>query len=95
MLGCSGRVGSRMFLPVPAWESGNPRMVGVVGRELWRPSSPTPLPRQGHLEQVSLEFSRGRIHSLPGQPVGNEGHQCGGLLPKDDSFLAVTAPSLQ
>ena len=51
-------------------------MVGV-GRDLWGSSSPTPLPKQGHLQQaaqdlvqVGLEyFQRRRLHNLPGQPV--------------------------
>jgi len=56
--------------------SQNHRTVGV-GRDLCGSPSPTPLPKQGHLEQdaqdlvqVSLEYlQRRRIHSLPGQPV--------------------------
>jgi len=51
-------------------------MVGV-GRDLWGSSSPTPLLKQGHLEQVAqdrvqvgLEYlQRRRTHNLPGQPV--------------------------
>jgi len=51
-------------------------MVGV-GRDLCGSSSPTPLPKQGHLEQAAqdlvqagLEYlQRRRIHSLSGQPV--------------------------
>jgi len=51
-------------------------MVGV-GRDLWGSSSPTPLPKQGHLEQAAQNLvqagfeylQRRRIHSLPGQPV--------------------------
>ena len=51
-------------------------MVGV-GRDLCGSSSPTPLPKQGHLQQaaqdlvqVGLEcLQRRRLHSLPGQPV--------------------------
>jgi len=51
-------------------------MIGV-GRDLCGSSSPTPLPKQGHLElaaqdfvQAGLEyFQRGRLHNLPGQPV--------------------------
>ena len=51
-------------------------MVGV-GRDLCGSSSPTPLPKQGHLEQaaedlvqVGLEYlQRRRLHNLPGQPV--------------------------
>jgi len=56
--------------------SQNHRMVGV-GRDLWGSSSPTPLPKQGHLQQaaqdlvqVGLEYlQRRRLHNLPGQPV--------------------------
>ena len=56
-------------------ESQNHRIVGV-GRELCGSSIPTPLPKQGHLQQaaedlvqVGLEYlQRRRLHSLPGQP---------------------------
>jgi len=48
-----------------------------VGRDLCGSSSPTPLPKQGHLQQAAqdlvqsgLEYlQRRRLHSLPGQPV--------------------------
>ena len=51
-------------------------MVGV-GRDLCGSSSPTPLPKQGHLQQAArdlvqagLEYlQRRRLHNLPGQPV--------------------------
>ena len=51
-------------------------MVGVR-RDLCGPSSLTPLPKKGHLEQVVQDFiqagleylQRRRLHSLPGQPV--------------------------
>jgi len=51
-------------------------MLGV-GRDLCGPSSPTPLPKQSHLQQAaqdlvqaSLEYlQRRRLHNLPGQPV--------------------------
>jgi len=51
-------------------------MVGV-GRDLCGSSSPTPLPKQGHLQQAAedllqagLEYlQRRRLHHLPGQPV--------------------------
>jgi len=54
----------------------NHRMVGV-GRHLCGSSSPTPLLKQGHLQQpaqdhvqMGLEYlQRRRLHSLPGQPV--------------------------
>jgi len=56
-------------------ESQNHRMVGV-GRDLCGPSSPTPLTKQGHLQQAAqdhaqagLEYlQRRRLHNLPGQP---------------------------
>ena len=49
----------------------------AVERDLCRLSSPTPLPKQSHLEQVEqdlvqagLEYrQRRRLHNLPGQPV--------------------------
>jgi len=72
-------------------KSQNHRMVGVgsdfcgsqnhrmvrVGMDLCGSSSPTPLPKQGHLEQAvqdlvqaGLEYlHRRRLHHLPGQPV--------------------------
>ena len=48
-----------------------------VGRDLCGSSSPTPLPKQGHLEQAAEDLvqaglehlQRRRLHSLPGQPV--------------------------
>ena len=51
-------------------------MVGV-GRDLWGSSSPTTLPKQGHLQQAaqylvqagSEYLQRRRIHNIPGQPV--------------------------
>jgi len=50
-------------------------MVGA-GKDLWRASVPTPLPKQGHLQQAAqdlvqagLEYLWRRLHSLPGQPV--------------------------
>jgi len=54
----------------------NHRMVGI-GRDLCGSSSPTPLPKQGHLQQAAqdpvqddLEYlQRRRLHSLSGQPV--------------------------
>jgi len=56
--------------------SQNHRML-EVGRDLCGSSSPTPVPKQGHLEQAAqdlvqagLEYlQRRRIHSLSGQPV--------------------------
>ena len=57
-------------------ESQNHRIVGV-GRDLCGSSSPSLLPKQGHLQQAAqdlvqagLEYlQRRRLHSLPGQPV--------------------------
>ena len=54
----------------------NHRMVGV-GRDLCGSSSPSPLPKQGHLQkaaqdlvQPGLEYlQRRRLHNLSGQPV--------------------------
>ena len=56
-------------------ESQNHRMVGV-GRDLCGSSSPTLLPKQGHLQQAAKELvqagleylQRRRLHNLPGQP---------------------------
>ena len=56
--------------------SQNHRMVSV-GMDLWRLSSLTLLPKQGHLQQAAqdlvqpgLEYlQRRRFHNLPGQPV--------------------------
>jgi len=56
--------------------SQNHRMVGV-GRDLCGSSSPTPLPRQGHLGQVAQDLvqavfeylQRRGVHNLCGQPV--------------------------
>jgi len=56
-------------------------MVGV-GRDLCGSSSPTPLPKQGLLQQaaqdlvqVGLEYlQRRRLHNLPGQPVSGLHH---------------------
>ena len=54
----------------------NQRTVGV-GRDLCGSSSPTLLPKQGHLQQAAqdlvqagLEYlQRRRLHNIPGQPV--------------------------
>jgi len=51
-------------------------MVGV-GRDLWGSSSPTPLPKQGHLQQAAQDLvqeglvylQRRRHHNPSGQPV--------------------------
>jgi len=57
-------------------ESQNHRMVGI-GRDICGWSSPTPLLKQGCLEQAAHELvqvglaylQRRRLHNLPGQPV--------------------------
>ena len=49
----------------------------LVGRDLCGSSSPTPLPKQGHLEQAAQDLvqvgpeylQRKKLHNLPGQPV--------------------------
>jgi len=54
----------------------NHRMVGVA-RDLWGPSSPTPLPKQDHVEQAAHDLvqagfeylQRRRLHSLSGKPI--------------------------
>jgi len=51
-------------------------MLGI-GRDLCGSSSPTPLTKQGHLEQATRDLvqtgfeylQRRRLHNLPGQPV--------------------------
>jgi len=51
-------------------------MVGA-GMDIWRSSSPIPLPKQIHLEQAAHDpvqvgfdyLQRGRLHNLSGQPV--------------------------
>jgi len=56
--------------------SQNHRVFGA-GRDLYVSSSPTPLLKQGHLQQaaqdrmqVGLEYlQRRKLHNLPGQPV--------------------------
>ena len=66
----------RRSVPSRGTESQNHRMVGV-GRDLCGSSSPTLLPKQGHLQQAAddlvqagLEYlQRKRLHNLPGQPV--------------------------
>ena len=67
---------SRVRQTQVAIESQNHRIVGV-GRDLCGSSSPTLLPKQGHLQQAAqdlvqagLEYlQRRRLHNLPGQPV--------------------------
>jgi len=49
----------------------------AVGRDLWESSSPTRLPKQGHLQQAAQDFVQvgleylqtRRLHNLLGQPV--------------------------
>jgi len=63
-------------MPNPNLRSQNHRTV-EIGRDLWGSSSPTPLPKQGHLQQTAqdlvqagLEYlQRRRLHNLPGQTV--------------------------
>jgi len=63
-------------------QSQNHRVVGV-GRDLCGSSGPTPLPKQGHLQQAAQDLvhagfeylQRRRVHSLPGQPVPVSGRQ--------------------
>ena len=48
-----------------------------VGRDPWRPSSPTSLPKQGHLKQAAQDcipegfeyLQRRRLHKHSGQPA--------------------------
>ena len=79
---CAPEVTQRESRLVRGWirnargESQNHRIVGV-GRDLCGSSSPTLLPKQGHLQQAAqdlvqmgLEYlQRRRLHNLPGQPV--------------------------
>jgi len=68
----------RAFMNNKVWDFilQNHRMAGV-GRDLWGSSGPTPLPKQGHLEQTAQDLvqagfgylQRRRLHNLPGQPV--------------------------
>ena len=72
-------------------------MLGV-GRNLCGSSSPTPLPKQGHLQQaaqdlvqVGLEYLQRRtIHNIPGQPVPVLRHpQSEEILPHVQMELAM------
>jgi len=69
-----------------------------VGRDLCESSSPTLLPKQGHLQQAAqdlvqtgLEYlQRRRIHNLPGQPVPGLRHpQREEVLPHVQTELPV------
>jgi len=80
-------------------ESQNRSMLGV-GRDLCGSSSPTPLPKQGHLQQAAqhlvqggLEYlQRRRLHDPPGQPVPVLRHpQSEEVLPR----VQVELPMLQ
>ena len=56
--------------------------MGETGGDLWRSSGPTPVLKQGHLEQVAqdciqmaFQYLQGwRLHNLSGQPVPVLGH---------------------
>jgi len=72
-------------------------MLGVE-RDLYGLSSPTPLPKQGHLEQAAQDLvqagleclQRRRIHSLSGQPVPVLRHpQSEEILPHIQTELPV------
>jgi len=72
-------------------------MLGV-GRDLCGSSSPTLLPKQGHLQQAAQEFvqavveclRRTRLHNLPGQPVPGLRHPQGEeVLPDVQTELPV------
>ena len=80
-------------------ESQKHRMV-EVGRNHWGSSSPTPLPKQGRLEQAAqnlvqagLEYlQRRRLHNLPGQPVPVLRHpQTVEVLPHVQLFLCLSS----
>jgi len=78
--------------------SQNHRMVGVR-RELCGSCSPTPLLKQGHLQQAAQEFvqagleylQRRRIHNLPGQLVPLLCHTPSEVVP----HVQVELPMLQ
>ena len=72
-------------------------MLGV-GRDLCGSSSPTLLPKQGHLQQAAEDliqagleyFQRRRLHNLPGQPVPVLRHpQREEVLPRVQTELPV------
>ena len=71
-------------------------MVGV-GRDLCGSSSPTFLPKQGHLQQAAEDLvqagheylQRRRLHNLPGQPVPGLRHPQREVLPHVQTELPV------
>ena len=77
-------------------ESQNHRMVGV-GMDLCGSSSPTLLPKQGHLQQAAqdlvragLEYlQRRRLHNLSGQPVPVLRHPQREVLPHVQTELPM------
>ena len=78
-------------------ESQNHRMVGV-GKNLCGSSSPTPLMKQGHLQQAAQKLvqaglqylQRRRLHNLPGQPVPGLRHpQSEEVLPRVQAELPM------
>ena len=68
-----------------------------VGRDLCGSSSPTPLPKQGHLQQAAQELvqagleylQRRRFHNLLGQPVPVLRHPQRGVLPQVQTALPM------
>jgi len=68
-----------------------------VGRDLCGSSSPTPLPKQDHLEQAAEDLfqagfeylQRRRLHNLPGQPVPVLRHPQSEVLPHVQTELPV------
>ena len=87
-------LGARLSLPLDPLISQNHRMFGVE-RDLCGSSSPTPLPKQGHLQQAAqdlvqagLEYlQRRRLHNLLGQPVPGLRH------PQREEVLPQTSGS--
>ena len=68
-----------------------------VGRDLWGPSSPAPLPKQGHVKQVSQDLrqagfeylQRRRLHNPYGQPVPVLHHPESEVLPRLQMELLI------
>jgi len=52
-----------------------------VGRDLCGSSTPTPLLKQGHLQQAAQDLVQAGLHDLPGQPVPVLHH------PQSEEFL--------